>query len=571
MEFRDLPIWIDAICINQKDLNERTAQVKLMGDIYRDATASISWLGTPSEDNHLAMSTISLCARYIRTAPGENGMDWLENEKELLCSPNFEPPQGQGLPRNEAWAAVARFLGRSYWTRIWIYQEIVLPAHIVMLCGNETLPIEDLFIFIEWMRNVDLKFGCPHVDEKVFPISLWPQWLSILGIGRLEKHVINRKRQHDRSSLQQEGPQRVAEILPVGLIASDPRDVVFGVLGALPIPVVPEYNKSVEDVYVEFTAYLVVSGHLSSVLSQRSSSEHRRRKDRLGNTIDLPSWVPDFSLYGFRELSKHRPFVHADSTDAEAETWSQEISKAFKPEPRGEKLRVSGVVCDQIVEETETFYYETALSNVQRFLPGENGGSVKYYPTGIPIHQALVRILLKDPGILRDDDDSHKIDVDMMLGAAIAVYESMLAPEHSTEELFTFWRTIGFKYEIPTHEELQIMLFGDRLNDAEGVIHYNKDKERYIANRKTVMFQMASWDQEYVFRTENGYIGLSDGEAKSGDQVCVIFGCRQPVILRPVGAYYQFIGVCYVLGFMEGEAVQDVKDGKRRVEAFDIR
>jgi hypothetical protein len=78
-------------------------------------------------------------------------------------------------------------------------------------------------------------------------------------------------------------------------------------LGALPMPVIPDYKKSVEDVYVEFTAYLVVSGHLSSLLSQRGSSEQRRRKDGLGITTDLPSWVPDFSLYGFRELSKHQP------------------------------------------------------------------------------------------------------------------------------------------------------------------------------------------------------------------------------------------------------------------------
>ena len=536
MEYRDLPIWIDAICINQADLDERTAQVNLMGDIYRQATASISWLGTSSEDSHLAVSTISLCANYLRRATGESSVDWLENKKELLGTVNFEPPQGQALPRNKAWAAVARFMGRPYWTRIWMYQEIVLPSCIVLLCGDETLPIDDLLVFIEWMRNVDLKFGCPHVDEKIFPISLWPQWLSILGIGRLEKHLVNRKKQYEQSSPRQEVPEGVAEMFPVGLTATDPRDIVYGVLGALPIPVTPDYRKSVEEVYVEFTVYLVGSGHLSSVLSQQSSSEHRRRKDELGNSTDLPSWVPDFGLYGFRQLSERRPFVHADSIDSEA-VWTQGIPKAFKPEPHGRMLRVSGVVCEQIVEEPEIFYYETALSNIQRFLPGEIYDGVKYYPTGIPIHQALVRILLKDPGMLRDDDNSRKIDVDMILGAAIPVYESMLAPERSTEELFAFWRTVGFKYEIPTHEELQIMLFGRRLNDAQGVIRYNKDRERYIARRKMAMFQIASWDQQYMFRTQNGYIGMSEGEAKSGDQVCIIFGCREPVILRPVGAY----------------------------------
>jgi hypothetical protein len=439
-----------------------------------------------------------------------------------------------------------------------------------MLCGNETLPIEYLFTFIEWMRNVDFKFGCPHVDEKVFPISLCPQWLSILGIGRLEKHVINRKKQHDRSSLREERPQGVAEIFPVGLIASDP-GMSFSE-SWVPFP----FQWSLTTTSLLKTSMSNSPPTLSSQATCRQYLANGVARNtgggkRLGITTDLPSWVPNFNLYGFRELNKQRPFVHADSIDADAEVWSPRDTEALKPETYGKNLRVSGVVCEPIVEEPEVFYYETALSSIQRFLPGESDDSVKYYPTGIPIHQALVRILLKDPGILREDDESHKIDVDMMLGAAIAVYESMLAPEHSTEELFAFWRTIGFKYEIPTHEELQIMLFGDRLNDAEGVIHYIKDKERDIANRKTVMFQMANWDQEYMFRTANGYIGLSDGEAKSADQVGVIFGCRQTVILRPVGVYYQFIGVCYVLGLMEGEAVQDVKDGKHRVEAFDIQ
>ncbi|ETR98561.1 heterokaryon incompatibility, partial [Trichoderma reesei RUT C-30] len=37
--------FIDAICINQLDLDERQAQVQSMALIYRRATAVISWLG----------------------------------------------------------------------------------------------------------------------------------------------------------------------------------------------------------------------------------------------------------------------------------------------------------------------------------------------------------------------------------------------------------------------------------------------------------------------------------------------------------------------------------------------
>ena len=45
-------IWTDAVSINQDDLREREAQITMMGDIYRNASCTIVWLGSmgPSED-----------------------------------------------------------------------------------------------------------------------------------------------------------------------------------------------------------------------------------------------------------------------------------------------------------------------------------------------------------------------------------------------------------------------------------------------------------------------------------------------------------------------------------------
>ena len=40
-------LWVDAVCINQEDFDERSRQVPLMGDIYRTATRAIAWLGCP--------------------------------------------------------------------------------------------------------------------------------------------------------------------------------------------------------------------------------------------------------------------------------------------------------------------------------------------------------------------------------------------------------------------------------------------------------------------------------------------------------------------------------------------
>jgi hypothetical protein len=538
-----------------------------MGDIYRQATASISWLGPHSLDSPFAVKAIALCAKLIRQSGQGNDTQWLKKMEKMLCTVDFTPPDGESLPHNRAWAAITRFLKRPYWSRVWIYQEIVLPNAIVLLCGDKILAIRDLIDFGEWMHKVDLRAGCPHLDQNIFPIYPWPQRLRALGVTRLEKHMLHRKIRHDNISAMHEAYEQPLDMYPLGMSATNPSDHVYGILGALPTPIVPDYRNSVEQVYTEFTTLLIAAGYLSSVLSQRSSSERRGGKDGLTRTPSLPSRVLDLSLFGLRELGVSEHFVHADSTAMHTDAWT----RVHKPQVNGRTLHVSGVICDTVSEEPELYPYENVMNNIEKFLPDEQNETIKYYPTGIPMHQALVRILLKDPDVLRDDNDPSQIDVTMVLGLALWTFVSLLPPEQSSEELFAFWRRIGFKYEIPTHDELQNMLFGRRLNDRVGFVMYNQDQEKYRSNRRTAMFQPANWDGEYMFRTDTGYIGLCGGEMKAGDLLCVLFGCEHPVVLRRVGYEYLFLGKCFVLGFMDGEAVRMVDEGKLQVEQFDIR
>ena len=56
---RPRELWIDAVCINQDDDDERSAQVSLMADIYKKATSVCVWLGEASPDSNLALDFIS--------------------------------------------------------------------------------------------------------------------------------------------------------------------------------------------------------------------------------------------------------------------------------------------------------------------------------------------------------------------------------------------------------------------------------------------------------------------------------------------------------------------------------
>jgi hypothetical protein len=53
-----MPLWADAICINQEDIAERNHQVQLMRDIYRSAELVVAWLGEEKDESDLAIDMI---------------------------------------------------------------------------------------------------------------------------------------------------------------------------------------------------------------------------------------------------------------------------------------------------------------------------------------------------------------------------------------------------------------------------------------------------------------------------------------------------------------------------------
>lgn len=59
-----------------------------------------------------------------------------------------------------------------------------------------------------------------------------------------------------------------------------------------------------------------------------------------------------------------------------------------------------------------------------------------------------------------------------------------------------------------------------------------------------------------LFTTGKGALGLGPGRMQEGDIVAILWGCRWPVILRhDEGRKYRFMGVAYIYGMMDGEAL----------------
>jgi hypothetical protein len=132
--------WIDALCINQGDNDGRSVQVALMGSIYKQATACLVWLGEKDDFTDISMSTAVKLWNKVRTAERisprlsvvEQGKILQARTRELL-----------DLPQPEYQALVVLF-SRTWFSRLWIVQEVVLAPVVWAQCGPFFIDFECL-------------------------------------------------------------------------------------------------------------------------------------------------------------------------------------------------------------------------------------------------------------------------------------------------------------------------------------------------------------------------------------------------------------------------------------------
>lgn len=139
---RDLPIWIDALCINQKDVTERNRQLRIMHHVYFRASMVIIWLG----------ESYSKFQNLVTPRQGQRTKVEAMLQDENIGS--IAEADDEAAKKTKEVELVQTLSKDGYWQRLWIIQEVG-QAENILICFCSFQPMQwQHFIHLMRMHNI---------------------------------------------------------------------------------------------------------------------------------------------------------------------------------------------------------------------------------------------------------------------------------------------------------------------------------------------------------------------------------------------------------------------------------
>ncbi|QPC70356.1 hypothetical protein HYE68_001108 [Fusarium pseudograminearum] len=542
-------LWIDAICINQANDQERNQQVSIMGDIYRAAQRVVMWLGEETEPIKAAFEMLPTVAKaqcmlllqVTGELPGGVSTEGIDDPEKMLDSMFKE---------QSVMDAFRDLMQRTYWTRAWILPEIVIAgSRGIVMCGTQSC------------RWTTLQVGMPIYEYCNFgqpPVVFNSGLAGDLGpeVEMLFENVV---------------------FVLHTLEATDPRDKIFASLGLvsqgrrtigkkLVEAPVADYTMSVQQVFIHAARYLIDLG--GAFWAWRLGIQRSTKK-----VDNLPSWVPDFNRRP--ELAEINPF--------------REIKTLYRldikenPVTTETTLWIGGCIVDKVVFKltlTKDLEISSILSLAVDVLAKTNRSIYDKYPIGegfdvntniedLETQKDAESLLMKSTNAMalfatitdfrdtsNENDDSMTAERILPLLTGYLIYtlsKNMDTPEVSKTA--------------PDYAERFAETWAKESDDAEAFIDFELDNLKLVED-------VLREDRDLVY-TENGYYGLTNtGEAEVGMVVAMVGGDTALRLLRKkedTTPFYEYVDMVF-LNTM-GQEVENLERmyGKLNPERLEIR
>ncbi|RFN45353.1 heterokaryon incompatibility protein 6, or allele [Fusarium flagelliforme] len=555
LRYRTKPrvLWVDAVCINQSDMEERNQQVALMRDIYSRCERDIAWIdpmiGRSFKTSHL----VDPAVRPEVEEAIKEGMEVMhnitaKNPKTLKQLQNTHETDGYLLEYSTQGHLRSVFVTPTIWKRLWVMQELSLAPRLTLVCKDAELDWDYLSALLKDEPYFDaFHMYRSHSDNH-------PLWGEIFVTVKLIE---------DQRRLFREAGQVHSGLMDVltrfrEMESTDPRDKIFGLLGLVTEDhgIHIDYTKSVGELYQETTMALInLAGNLD-ILCQNPFEGVAGHKALQQAEQSMPSWVAEFD-------AKHRYCVAP--IFAQREIFNAGLKHCKTPCPLGNgkgTLALRGTILgtikpilqdpsqEYLAKGIMDLYFDQEIASTASehiYAPSFNGKTVSSGETCI---RAFWRTLVKDCTIPPRMRRLREKEIEIL---------DVTNQERLREEeinLFSF-RIASDKYD--SHSVYSYNL-GERFDYGE----LDDGSHTTEVRNDTIM-------GEFMFTmTENGLFVLGRRHVREGDVVVVLDGGKVPMILRKAEDkaveeesedLYRVVCAAYVHGFMDGEAEVGVEEG----------
>lgn len=602
-------VWIDALCINQADSNERSAQVRNMAQIFHDAEYVRTWLGT--DENNEAGTVVEMCemiqAEYHRQTEG-GGRNASAHRKPNVWEPGIL--EGMGLPpvTDERWHILARFFDRRWFHRVWILQEIVMSQDVRFWWGATDIDVKLLtnvscFIlqseFPLFARREAIIIRDYHCSEWFQQRRRIGETMAKIRSFRLivftgEDEVPGQPLVMDSYDLQMDavgGPKIIdgeprqdcmrhfANVLETNraFSATDPRDYIYATLGIIDTAayhrdwnlsgVVVDYTKSVAEVFAEAARLIMETSKCVNLISLAQDPQMRQQS--------LPSWVPDFSARGEMPilLPRGRRWKLMPKLCEVAQKLADPSTPAFEVQDDLVTLKVNAIYLDKVSRIGESHYQFTnggmweqiadILLSHESFAPGESRV------------ESLWRTLVANTAIDGESVAGTEVSKLFKSFVTISLLLRVYNDPHHLEKLPTWQRLTEIHRADCDHEEQFASLpsfdyVRDKVQLLERVVAEVAAGGTPPAGGPTMpeaaVFGSATQCMYYrrVFLTSSGHLGFGPMSTLPEDEVWLLPGMPLPTILRRTQNQGQFtvLGEAYLHGDPDFLAQHNVKSSQ---------
>lgn len=610
-------LWIDALCINQGDLEERARQVGMMADIYSRATQVAIWLGSDPETEQAVKKAKLLSLFLEEMKKAEDVPKRLQSDQHVLehmvTDFNLE---GNALSHSELAPQMARLLANPWFSRAWVVQEVWAARSIVVLCGEGTTTSWKAVMQANWYTTAsnhpapcDGRAPPPikhaHDGEyrvSMVPHAIWPR----LG------HTLGQKNPNGETKGSVPVPLlELLDMVTMQLKAGDKRDLIYSILGMsveaggltkYPLLITPNYNKPAWQVYADFTRWFIGQDNSLNILGHVTYA-------RRGHATKLDGPLPSWSLSPSLNISWSAGGSLSDRTPFQADAGTPHNASLVACVPGDRSLVTQGYEMDSVDWVDSRFFSPTF-----RFQGAGGQASVAPYPWRMTLGlemdagscglEWLWRTMCKvqsvgvcDTSLNTDGDEAAAAPcrcertfedmIDAVTGGRwmrIATRGVGLPPlasiRYTLLDRSTMYAWFASHW-VATTTDPEMKLFCQRLRNV--LLPLVEDS---LQSRFADAGAMEASYKKCLFVTRGGAVGVCPPHAKKGDSVVVLFGCRTPVILAraqdasptegevsgPVlDEPWEFVGECYVNGLMDGELTRKKSESGVPVQTFTLQ